>query len=771
MGNTTAGLNDSAAAVDATGNWWGSINGPTTAALNTYAYDGITTGNAVIGNATVAPWLTDGTNYASPGAPGFVPGTLDPTYPSVPGAPTTAGNLSSDGTIVTNVTTPTFNGTADPGTTVALMEGTTVLGQTTAANVSGDWSIMVPNVNALSTGNHTFVARSTKQTGLAKTSVTTTVLIATTPTFSDLSSPSILYGTATTTLSGDISASVYPQALSPSRWTLAKGRPDWPPPAPSHSFSIPARSTFRMGLTASPMPPKPSGLNPLSAINGTGTLTVNKAAITLHDRQRQPDLRQPGQPGGRPGGHDHHRRQRREPGDQLQQHRRHATAHVGTYAITGRGVQRHGPGERLQRDPDQRHADGQPVRLQLHDRQRQPDLRHGGEPGGGPAGHDQHRRQRPEPGDRLQQHGRHGTAHVGTYAITGVLSNGTGAGERLHGDPDQRHADGQPVRLQLHDRQRQPDLRQRGQPGRRPAATINTGVNGENLDITYSSTGDTATANVGTLRHHRRGVQRHGPGERLHRDPDQRHADGQPVRLQLHDRQRQPDLRHGRPTWRRTCGTTINTGVNGENLDIAYSSTGDTATANVGSYAITGVVSNGTGLAERLHGDPDQRHADGQPVRLQLHDRQRQPDLRHAGQPGHDLGHDQHRRQRREPGHHLHQHGRHGHGARRQLRHHGRGVQRHRPGERLHGDADQRHADGQPVRLQLHDRQRQPDLRHAGQPRHRPAAPRSPPASTARTWPSPTAARATRPRRTSAATPSPAWCPTAPAWRATTPSP
>src|SRR5208337_1753114 len=44
-------------------------------------------------------------------------------------------------------------------------------------------------------------------------------------------------------------------------------------------------------------------------------------------------------------------------------------------------------------------------------------------------------------------------------------------------------------------------------------------------------------------------------------------------------------------------GTTINTGVNGENLDIAYSSTGDTATAQVvGSpYAITGVLSDGTG--------------------------------------------------------------------------------------------------------------------------------------------------------------------------------
>ena len=37
-------------------------------------------------------------------------------------------------------------------------------------------------------------------------------------------------------------------------------------------------------------------------------------------------------------------------------------------------------------------------------------------------------------------------------------------------------------------------------------------------------------------------------------------------------------------------------GVNGQTLDIAYSSTGDTATADVGSYAITGVVSDGTGL-------------------------------------------------------------------------------------------------------------------------------------------------------------------------------
>src|SRR4029079_9156370 len=37
--------------------------------------------------------------------------------------------------------------------------------------------------------------------------------------------------------------------------------------------------------------------------------------------------------------------------------------------------------------------------------------------------------------------------------------------------------------------------------------------------------------------------------------------------------------------------------VNGENLAIAYASTGNTVTANVGGYGITGVVSDGTGLA------------------------------------------------------------------------------------------------------------------------------------------------------------------------------
>jgi hypothetical protein len=44
-------------------------------------------------------------------------------------------------------------------------------------------------------------------------------------------------------------------------------------------------------------------------------------------------------------------------------------------------------------------------------------------------------------------------------------------------------------------------------------------------------------------------------------------------------------------------GTTIPTGVNGQNLDISYSSLGDTASAPVGTYDIDGTVSDGTGLA------------------------------------------------------------------------------------------------------------------------------------------------------------------------------
>jgi hypothetical protein len=43
-------------------------------------------------------------------------------------------------------------------------------------------------------------------------------------------------------------------------------------------------------------------------------------------------------------------------------------------------------------------------------------------------------------------------------------------------------------------------------------------------------------------------------------------------------------------------GTSINTGINGENLSITYSSPGNTAAASVGTDPITGTLANGTGL-------------------------------------------------------------------------------------------------------------------------------------------------------------------------------
>src|SRR5205807_2019366 len=43
-------------------------------------------------------------------------------------------------------------------------------------------------------------------------------------------------------------------------------------------------------------------------------------------------------------------------------------------------------------------------------------------------------------------------------------------------------------------------------------------------------------------------------------------------------------------------GTTIDTGVNGQNLAIAYDSPGNTTSAHVGTFAITCTLSDGTGL-------------------------------------------------------------------------------------------------------------------------------------------------------------------------------
>src|SRR5262249_15060511 len=117
--------------------------------------------------------------------------------------------------------------------------------------------------------------------------------------------------------------------------------------------------------------------------------------------------------------------------------------------------------------------------------------------------------------------------------------------------------------------------------------TIVTGATGETLDIAYSSTGDTTTAHVGsyalpgalnnstgltadtsvTLKS---GTLTVNPYAFTYQIGNEGHTYGSPANLAV-------DL-----------PATVSTGVNGENLAIRYGSTGDTATAHVGSYAITG---------------------------------------------------------------------------------------------------------------------------------------------------------------------------------------
>jgi hypothetical protein len=80
-GNVNAGLeNQSTVSVDASNNWWGSADGPTTR-LNTYKNP--TGGVAVIGtDVTIAPWLFDGTD-AQPPVPGSQHENADATMPVI----------------------------------------------------------------------------------------------------------------------------------------------------------------------------------------------------------------------------------------------------------------------------------------------------------------------------------------------------------------------------------------------------------------------------------------------------------------------------------------------------------------------------------------------------------------------------------------------------------------------------------------------------------------------------------------------------------------
>ena len=188
------------------------------------------------------------------------------------------------------------------------------------------------------------------------------------------------------------------------------------------------------------------------------------------------------------------------------------------------------------------------------------------------------------------------TANVGTYPITGVLSDGTGLASNYIVTNGTLTVNQAPISYSIGN-----DSQVYGTPANLATdlpSTFATGVNGETLGITYSSTGDTATASVGTYAI--TGVVGTG-GTGLASNYDVTLTPGvltvnqAPISYSIGN----DSQVYGTPANLATdLPSTFATGVNGETLGITYSSTGDTATASVGTYAITGVVgTGGTGLA------------------------------------------------------------------------------------------------------------------------------------------------------------------------------
>jgi hypothetical protein len=94
--------------------------------------------------------------------------TIDTTAPGVsaPDLADSSDDGSSNTDNVTSVTTPVFNGTAEAGASITLLDGNTVLGSATA-DASGNWSI---TSSVLASGAHNLTARATELAGNQTTS-------------------------------------------------------------------------------------------------------------------------------------------------------------------------------------------------------------------------------------------------------------------------------------------------------------------------------------------------------------------------------------------------------------------------------------------------------------------------------------------------------------------------------------------------------------------------------------------------------------------------
>ncbi|PKU25885.1 Ig-like domain-containing protein [Telmatospirillum siberiense] len=123
----------------------------------------ITSSTLSSGGHTITAKATDAAGNVSAASSGLSV-TIDTAAPSAPSTPDLAtasdsGSSSTDN--ITNVTTPTFTGTAEANATVTLYDGATLIG-TGTADGSGNWSI---TSSALSSGGHTITAKATDTAG------------------------------------------------------------------------------------------------------------------------------------------------------------------------------------------------------------------------------------------------------------------------------------------------------------------------------------------------------------------------------------------------------------------------------------------------------------------------------------------------------------------------------------------------------------------------------------------------------------------------------
>src|SRR5205823_2990042 len=139
------------------------------------------------GNWTISPTspLNEGThsitaeqrdvagNVASSAALSITIDTTGPAAPATPDLTAASDSGSSSTDNITNDTTPTFTGTTEANSPVVLLEGSTVLG-TTTADGSGNWSI---TSSTLSDGTHSITAKATDAAGNSTTSAALSVTI------------------------------------------------------------------------------------------------------------------------------------------------------------------------------------------------------------------------------------------------------------------------------------------------------------------------------------------------------------------------------------------------------------------------------------------------------------------------------------------------------------------------------------------------------------------------------------------------------------------